>query len=119
MHPDLKAFATTYRHRFADLTITTKGDDLIVEWQEAPASPCYTVEIYANGEGMTVFDVSVGFIDAEPAALLDAVVTAMRREREMSDRRGAILAAPGSFAALVLEQAMLVSLRPQSPDRLT
>lgn len=124
MHPDLKAFAASYRHRFPDLTITTMSDGLIFEWQEAPKSPCYTVEVYANSEGVTVFESSVGFIDADPADFLDAVVTAMRREREVSDRREAILAAPGSFAALVLMHATLRGLpvpppaRPMSPDRL-
>lgn len=119
MHPDLQAFADRYRHRFPDLTITTMSDGLILEWQEAPESPCYTVEVYANGEGVTVFESSVGFIDADPADLLNAVTTAMRREREMSAQREAILAAPGSFAALVLERHLLrLSARPMSPDRL-
>ena len=42
MHPTLVAFADRYRHAFPDLVITTTadGDDLRLEWQEAPTSPC-------------------------------------------------------------------------------
>ena len=123
MHPDLAAFASTYRHRFPDLVITTTADDeaLRLEWQEAPTSPCYAVEMYYSSSGFAVFEYVSGFIDANDADLLDAAVTALSRERGLSTQANTpILAAPGTFAALVLERRMLTPpVRPQSPDRLT
>ncbi len=123
MHPTLTAFAASYRHRFPDLTITehANGEDLILGWQEAPSSPCYTVEVYFSSSGFAVFDYTGGFIDANDAPILDVAVAALSRERGLSEHANApILAAPGTFGALVLERHLLrdSTIRPQSPDRL-
>lgn len=123
MRPTLAAFADRYRHRFPDLVITTTadGEDLRLEWQETPTSPCYAVEMYYSGEGFAVFEYVSGFIDANGADLLDVAVTALSRERGLSARGNEpLLGEPGTFAALVLERRLLSPpIRPQSPDRLT
>ena len=121
MHPTLAAFADRYRHAFADLTITATpdGEDLRLEWQEGPETPCHVVEVYWSSQGFAVFDYAEGFIDANGADLLDVAILALSREREISDNPGPILAASGTFGALVLERRLLRdSPTFASPDRL-
>jgi hypothetical protein len=122
MHPTLQAFADRYRHAFPDLVITTTpdGEDLRLEWQEGPEMPCYAVEVYVSSTTGTVFDYAGGFIDANGVDLLDVAILALSREREISDNPGPILAAPGTFGALVKERRLLRdSPAFASPDRLS
>ena len=120
MHPTLAAFADRYRHAFADLTITATpdGEDLRLEWQEGPEAPCCTVTAQMSGGGLIVFVYSA----SEVPTMIDPIeglVRAMDRERWWSGGDAPILAAPGTFAALVKERRLLTPpIRPQSPDRL-
>lgn len=120
MHPDLAAFAATYRHRFPDLTITAKGEDLRLEWQESPSSPCYAITARMSGEGFIVFEYVGGVVRAISDPVIASAVAALSRERGLSARGDApLLAEPGTFAALVLERRLLTPpIRPQSPDQL-
>lgn len=122
MHPTLAAFADRYRHAFPDLVITTTadGEDLRLEWQGAPASPCYTVTARMSGEGFIVFEYVGGVVRAVSDPVIASAVAALSRERGLSARGNEpLLAAPGTFAALVLERHLLSPpIRPQSPDQL-
>jgi len=121
MHPDLKAFADRYRHAFADFVITATPDgDLRLEWQEGPEAPCCTVTARMSGEGFIVVKYSRGRVRAVADPPIASAVIALSRERGLSEHANTpILAAPGTFGALVLERHMLrLSARPQSPDRL-
>ncbi len=118
MHPDLKAFATAYRHRFPDLVITSAADELRLEWQEAPGAPCFAITARMSGEGFIVFEYSEGVVRAVTDPPIASLVIAMNRERWWSGERSDPIAEPGTFGALVLERRLLASVRPQSPDRL-
>ena len=120
MHPTLAVFAASYRHRFPDLTITEVGGELRLEWQEAPTSPCYTITVYVQ-DGHVCAEYVGGEVSLEGDPL-GSVVAALSRERGLSEHANTpILAAPGTFGALVLERHLLrdSTIRPQSPDRLT
>ena len=123
MHPDLAAFASTYRHAFPDLVITTAadGEDLRLEWQESPTSPCYSIAARMSGEGFIVFEYVGGVVRAVSDPVIASAVAALSRERGLSVRGNEpLLAEPGTFAALVLERHLLTPpARSQSPDRLT
>jgi len=120
MHPDLKAFADRYRHAFADFVITATPDgDLRLEWQEGPEAPCCTVTARMSGEGFIVVKYSRGRVRAVADPPIASAVIALSRERDFSDQSAPILAAPGTFGALVLERRLLRdSPTFASPDRL-
>ncbi len=118
MHPTLAAFAASYRHRYPDLVVKTDEDfDLVIEWQQGAESPCHEVYVRIVQDGLRiVLDCDGGhsltFDEERPTdSLTDAFI-----------RNGAapILAAPGTFGALVLERCLFrdSAIRPQSPDRL-
>ena len=120
MHPTLQAFADRYRHAFPDLVITATpdGEDLRLEWQEGPETPCYAVTAFSRPGDPLCFEYSGGavHVDCDP---LDALVAVLSRERDLSDNPGPLIAAPGTFGALVLERRLLTPpIRPNSPDRL-
>lgn len=120
MHPTLAAFAERYRHAFSDLVITEHGDELRIEWQEAPTAPCYTATMRIQ-DGQVAFRCIAGWHGAGDGDLLDAAVYVMDAAEGFWRDRPAILAAPGTFGALVLERRLLrdSAIRPNSPDRLT
>jgi len=121
MHPTLAAFADRYRHAFPDLVITATpdGEDLRIEWQEGPEAPCYAVTARISGEGFIVVKYSRGRVRAVADPPIASAVIALSRERDFSDQSAPILAAPGTFGALVLERRLLRdSPTFASPDRL-
>ena len=119
MHVALCNFASAIDQRFPDLRVLRGADeDLILEWQEAPSSPCYTITVYVQ-DGHVCAEYVGGEVSLEGDPL-GSVVAALSRERGISEHANTpILAAPGTFGALVLERRQLTPpVRPQSPDRL-
>ena len=119
MHVALCNFASAIDQRFPDLRVLRGADeDLSLEWKEAPSSPCYTITVYVQ-DGHVCAEYVGGEVSLEGDPL-GSVVAAMSRERGLSEHANTpILAAPGTFGALVLERHLLrLSARPQSPDRL-
>ena len=122
MHVALCNFASAIDQRFPDLRVLRGADeDLILEWQEAPGALRHTVTARMSGEGFIVFEYCGGIVRAVADPPIASAVAALSRERGSSAQANIpILAAPGTFAALVLERHLLrdSTIRPQSPDRL-
>ena len=117
LHPTLAAFADRYRHAFPDLVITESAGDLRLEWQEGPTLPCYTVKmLVVDGKVQARIEWEHGSINhiGDPIDAASAAFTQIHRWSGAP-----IIAAPGTFGALVLARRLLTPpIRPQSPDQL-
>ena len=116
MHPTLVAFADRYRHAFPDLVITTTadGEDLRLEWQETPATPCFTVKmLVVDGKVRARIEWEHGIINhiGDP---IDAASAAFAQIHRWS--RAQLIGKPGTFGAVILARRLMPNIRPDSPD---
>ena len=116
MHPTLAAFAASYRHRYPDLEIRehAPGDCLRIIWHDGEIQRLVTACMMDDDDP----DPTFVFSEDDSVSTFDPWVSLLEAFAQQANTT--ILAAPGTFGALVLERRLLrlSAIRPMSPDRL-
>ena len=115
MHPTLSAFAASYRDRYPDMEIRehVPGDCLRIIWHDGANQRLVTACMMDDDDP----DPTFVFSEDDSVSTFDPWVSLLEAFAQQANTP--IIAAPGTFGALVLERRQLTPpVRPQSPDRL-